>query len=215
MNWMQFRAWLPELLNGLKMTVLACVVSAFTSVIWGSVIASLMAIQNKFLSAVLRIYISIFRNSPLLVQMFFFFYGLPYVGIVLSPLACGVLAITLNEGAFIAEILRGAIRSLPTGEIEAAYSLGLSKYQVIRKIILPLGMHSSIPMIMGQCSIVIKDTSLFSLIMILDLTRAGVRFYTRTFNNVSIWIVAVIYVVLFLLLSFVGKYIEKKNIVRR
>jgi len=101
------------------------------------------------------------------------------------------------------------------GEIEAAYSLGLSRYQVIRKIILPLGIRSSIPMIMGQCSIVIKDTSLFSLIMILDLTRAGVRFYTRTFNNASIWIVAVIYVVLFLLFSYIGKYTEKKNIVRR
>jgi His/Glu/Gln/Arg/opine family amino acid ABC transporter permease subunit len=215
MNWMQFEAWLPELLNGVKMTVLSSVISAFTAVIWGSVIASLMALQNKFLSSILRIYISIFRNSPLLVQMFFFFYGLPYVGIVLSPLACGIWAITLNEGAFIAEILRGAIRNLPVGEIEAAYSLGLSKYQVIRKIIFPLGIRSSIPMIMGQCSIVIKDTSLFSLIMILDLTRAGVRFYTRTFNNASIWIVAVIYVALFLLFSYIGKYTEKKNIVRR
>jgi ABC-type amino acid transport system permease subunit len=147
--------------------------------------------------------------------MFFFFYGFPYIGIVFSPLTCGILAVTLNEGAFVAEILRGAIRSLPAGEIEAAYSLGLSKYQVIKKIILPLAIKSSIPMLIGQCSIIIKDTSLFSLIMILDLTRAGVRFYTRTFNNASIWIVAVIYVFLFLFLTYIGKHLEKKNIIRR
>jgi His/Glu/Gln/Arg/opine family amino acid ABC transporter permease subunit len=215
MNWLQFEAWLPELLNGLKMTVLSSLLSALTSILWGSIIVSLMAMGNKLINSFLRIYISIFRNSPLLVQMFFFFYGFPHIGIVLSPLTCGILAVTLNEGAFVAEILRGAIRSLPTGELEAAYSLGLSKYQVIKKIILPLAIKSSIPMLIGQCSIIIKDTSLFSLIMILDLTRAGVRFYTRTFNNASIWIVAVIYVFLFLFLTYIGKHVEKKNIIRR
>lgn len=215
MNANQFINWLPELLKGLEVTVGASLICIVTAVVWGCVVASLNCFHNPILSVLLRIYISVFRNSPLLVWMFLFFYGLPYIGITLSALACGILAITLNEGAFVAEIVRGAIRNVPKGEIEAAYSLGLTRLQVVSRIIFPLAVRASVPMITGQASIVIKDTSLFSMIMILDLTRAGDRFYSKYLNVSAIWIVALIYIILFLLFSTAGKAIERRVKVRR
>jgi len=215
MNITQFTNWLPLLIEGLEVTISASLISMFTAVIFGCLLASLLSFDNKILTPVLRIHISVFRNSPLLVQMFFIFYGLPYAGITLSPLLSGILAITLNESAFIAEIIRGSIKNIPVGEIEEAYSLGLSKFQVIAKVTFPLAFRTSIPMLTGQSSIIIKDTSLLSLIMIIDITRAGNMYYSMTFNNISIWIVAGIYIVLFLFVSNSGRYFEKKVMVQR
>ena len=100
MNTTQFINWLPELLQGLGLTVGASLVCIATSVLWGCLIASLASLRNPVLTPILRSYTSIFRNSPLLVQLFFCFYGLPFLGVNLSALACGILAVTLNEGAF-------------------------------------------------------------------------------------------------------------------
>lgn len=211
----QFVSFLPTLLQGFLTTLLATALSIITSIACGCLTSLFIAFNNKFLSAILKIYISIFRNSPLLVQMFLLFYGLPFVGIRLSPLLCGVIAITLNEGAFIAEIMRGALNSVPKGEIEAAYSLGLTKAKVVFKVMFPLALKSSVPVILGQTSIVLKDTSLLSMIMIQELTRAANVYYSRYFSVTVIWLVAFIYIAIFLVMYLIGKKIERKVIVRR
>ncbi len=215
MNYVQFVEWLPKLLEGLKITLSASVISVFTSIIWGAVLAMLLAYDNRIVTAIVRVYVSIFRNTPLLVIMFFCFYGLPMIGIEWPALVCGVLAITLNEGAFVTEILRGSIKNLPNGEIEAACSLGLHKGQVVRKIVFPLAFRNSIPMLTGQASVMVKDTSLFSMIMIVDITRAGSIFYDKYLSSVSVWIVACIYVAIFLVFTQLGRYVEKKAMVKR
>lgn len=197
MNRTQFFEWLPQLLQGLEVTVGASILCIILAVLWGCLAASIISLRLPGLTQILRAYTSIFRNTPLLVVMFFFFYGLPYVGIKLSAITCGILSITLNEGAFVAEIIRGSIKSIPKGEIEAAYSIGLNRLQVAGYVTIPLAIKASIPMITGQASIVIKDTSLFSTIMILDLTRAGDQFYSRYLNITAIWIIATIYIALF------------------
>ncbi|MCQ2567963.1 MAG: amino acid ABC transporter permease, partial [Mogibacterium sp.] len=166
MNGLQFAEWLPDLLEGLKVTMAASLISIVTSTVLGAVVAIFVAYDNKIVTGILRVFVSIFRNTPLLVIMFFIFYGLPLINVVWPPLVCGVLAITLNESAFVAEILRGSILNIPQGDIEAAVSLGLKKWQVSSKIIFPLAMRNSVPMLVGQSSVIVKDTSLFSLIMI-------------------------------------------------
>lgn len=215
MNYIRFMKWLPVLIQGLEITVIGSVVSITTSLLWGSLIAMIQAYDNKIASVLTRIYVSVFRNLPLLVIMFFCFYGLPLIGIEWSPLTCGILAITLNEGAFVAEIIRGSIQNLPHGEIEAACSLGLSKAEVVRKIVFPLGLRNSVPMLVSHASVMIKDTSLFSMIMIVDLTRAGNIFYDEYLDSISIWIIAGVYIVLFVLFVLVGRIAERKAIVRR
>lgn len=215
MNAIQFATWLPDLLSGLKITVLASIVAILTSVVWGCVLASLRCLNLRVLSAVIRIYIVIFRNVPLLVVMFFLFYGLPLVGVDIPAVFCGVISITLNEGAFVAEIIRGSIKNMPRGEVEAAKSLGLGRLTIIRRITFPLAFRASIPMLLGQSSIVIKDTSLFSMIMIMDLTRAGSQYYATYFSPTAIWIVGVVYVAIFLIFTIVGRVVENKVVVKR
>ena len=215
MNAIQFANWLPDLLSGLKITVLASIVAILTSVVWGCVLASLRCLNLRVLSAVIRIYIVIFRNEPLLVVMFFLFYGLPLVGVDIPAVFCGVISITLNEGAFVAEIIRGSIKNMPRGEVEAAKSLGLGRLTIIRRITFPLAFRASIPMLLGQSSIVIKDTSLFSMIMIMDLTRAGSQYYATYFSPTAIWIVGVVYVAIFLIFTIVGRVVENKVVVKR
>ena len=215
MNAIQFANWLPDLLSGLKITVLASIVAILTSVVWGCVLASLRCLNLRVLSAVIRIYIVIFRNVPLLVVMFFLFYGLPLVGVDIPAVFCVVISITLNEGAFVAEIIRGSIKNMPRGEVEAAKSLGLGRLTIIRRITFPLAFRASIPMLLGQSSIVIKDTSLFSMIMIMDLTRAGSQYYATYFSPTAIWIVGVVYVAIFLIFTIVGRVVENKVVVKR
>ena len=215
MNAIQFANWLPDFLSGLKITVLASIVAILTSVVWGCVLASLRCLNLRVLSAVIRIYIVIFRNVPLLVVMFFLFYGLPLVGVDIPAVFCGVISITLNEGAFVAEIIRGSIKNMPRGEVEAAKSLGLGRLTIIRRITFPLAFRASIPMLLGQSSIVIKDTSLFSMIMIMDLTRAGSQYYATYFSPTAIWIVGVVYVAIFLIFTIVGRVVENKVVVKR
>lgn len=215
MNAIQFANWLPDLLSGLKITVLASIVAILTSVVWGCVLASLRCLNLRVLSAVIRIYIVIFRNVPLLVVMFFLFYGLPLVGVDIPAVFCGVISITLNEGAFVAEIIRGSIKNMPRGEVEAAKSLGLGRLTIIRRITFPLAFRASIPMLLGQSSIVIKNTSLFSMIMIMDLTRAGSQYYATYFSPTAIWIVGVVYVAIFLIFTIVGRVVENKVVVKR
>lgn len=215
MNAIQFANWLPDLLSGLKITVLASIVAILTSVVWGCVLASLRCLNLRVLSAVIRIYIVIFRNVPLLVVMFFLFYGLPLVGVDIPAVFCGVISITLNEGAFVAEIIRGSIKNMPRGEVEAAKSLGLGRLTIIRRITFPLAFRASIPILLGQSSIVIKDTSLFSMIMIMDLTRAGSQYYATYFSPTAIWIVGVVYVAIFLIFTIVGRVVENKVVVKR
>ena len=209
MNAIQFANWLPDLLSGLKITVLASIVAILTSVVWGCVLASLRCLNLRVLSAVIRIYIVIFRNVPLLVVMFFLF------GVDIPAVFCGVISITLNEGAFVAEIIRGSIKNMPRGEVEAAKSLGLGRLTIIRRITFPLAFRASIPMLLGQSSIVIKDTSLFSMIMIMDLTRAGSQYYATYFSPTAIWIVGVVYVAIFLIFTIVGRVVENKVVVKR
>lgn len=202
-------------MHGLEVTVFASLLGILFSVVFGAVLASLRALDIGWLNWVVKLYTVIFRNVPLLVVMYFIFYGFPMMDIHISAIACGLIAITLNEGAFVAEILRGSIKNVRKGEIEAARSLGLTKYQVVRHITFPLAIRSAVPALLGQSSIIIKDTSLFSMIMIIDLTGAGSQFYSKYFNPISIWIVGLIYIALFLIFTLIGRGIEKRVQVKR
>lgn len=121
----------------------------------------------------------------------------------------------LNEGAFISEIIRGYISAIPRGDWEAGESIGLSRFQVVRYAILPQALRDAIPAITGQISIIIKDTSLFSMIMISELTRVSNSIYTRTFDTSGFVISALLYLILFIVLSTAAKQVEFRFKVKR
>lgn len=163
----------------------------------------------------LRVYVNIFRDTPLLVQLFLLYYGLPFIGINFSNFWCAVIGVTLNEGAFLSEIIRGYIETIPKGDWEAGESLGLHKLQVITHCIFPQAIREAVPALTGQISIIIKDTSLFSLIMITELTRISDSIYTKTFDTSGFIISAILYILIFLVLTVISHFIETAVRIKR
>jgi len=119
------------------------------------------------------VYIESIRSTPLLAQLYFLYFGLPSLGVPVSETTVGILALTLNSGAYMAEIIRGGIQSVAPGQIEAAVSSGLSYLQRMRSIVLPQAVGITLPPMLGQAIVLVKDSALLSLISLMELTRAG------------------------------------------
>ena len=207
--------WLPMFFEALIITLKISALSAVFTICVGSLVAALMSLKNRPLNYILKVYVSVFRNSPLLVQAFFFFYGLPFIGINISSFMTGVIAITLNEGAFVAEIIRGSINGIPKKDWEAAESLGLSRFQILSKVIFPQAFRNSIPALTGQISMVIKDTSLLSMIMITELTRVANMIYNKFLDLTGFIFAAILYIIVFIAINNLSFVLEKKYRVRR
>lgn len=214
-SWHIFVKWWPKIFQATCITIEVFLLAAVLAVLLGVVVAALLSLKIHWLNIFLRVYISIFRNTPLLVQLFFLYFGLPVINIRMSPMLTGVIGIALNEGAFMAEIIRGNIEAIRKGDWEAAESLALSKIQVLRYAILPQALRDALPAITGQLSIVVKDTSLLSLIMIVELTRVSNQIYTRLFDLTGFSVAAIIYITIFVILTSFSKMIERKVRVRR
>ncbi len=214
-SWHIIKDWWPNILHALGITIIVFIVAGILSIFLGLTLGALSTSNKKFVTAGVRTYISIFRNTPLLVQLFFLFYGLPAVGIRMSPFTTGILGIALNEGAFMAEIFRGNIQSIDRGDWEAARTLALTRFQILYYVILPQAIRDSIPAVTGQLSIIIKDTSLLSLIMIVDLTRVSNQIYTRLFDLTGFSVALILYILMNILMTSASKLAEKRFQIRR
>jgi His/Glu/Gln/Arg/opine family amino acid ABC transporter permease subunit len=164
-----------------------------------------------------RGYIWIIRGTPLLVQTFFVYFGIPQliqslgVNFRLSPLAAGVITLSLNAGAYIAEIFRGGILAVDAGQMEAARSLGLSHSRAMFKIILPQAVRVSIPSLVNQFIISLKDTSIISIISLGEIVYEAKIYIGRTMQSFATWtIVGLVYLVIITVLSHVSTYVEKR-----
>jgi len=190
----------------LKISIMAMVVAMFLGLITG-----LMRISsNPLLKNLALTYIELVRGTPLLVQLFIFYF---FIGTVfhLDRLVSGVGALSVFEGAYIAEIIRAGIQSIHKGQREAALSLGMNYYQIMRHIIMPQAIKRTMPAMAGQFISLIKDSSLVSVISITDLTKAGREIITSTFSPFEVWFtVAFMYLVLTYSLSFLTQIIERK-----
>ncbi|GAA1517544.1 cystine transport system permease protein [Agromyces terreus] len=150
---------------------------ALSSFALGLVIALGVALarlsKNRVLSGAARFYISVIRGTPLLVQLFVIFYGMPAIGIVLDPWPSAIIAFSLNVGGYAAEIIRAAILSVPKGQWEAGYTIGMGQATTLRRIILPQAARVSVPPLSNTFISLVKDTSLASLILVTELFRVS------------------------------------------
>lgn len=164
-----------SLLPLLEGAVLYTIPLTLITFVLGIVLAILTALARistvKSLQILARIYVSAIRGTPLLVQLFIIFYGLPTVGIVIDPYPSAVIGFSLNVGAYASEIIRAAILSIPKGQWEAAYSIGMSYTQAMRRIILPQASRVSVPPLSNTFISLVKDTSLASLILVTEMFR--------------------------------------------
>jgi polar amino acid transport system permease protein len=160
-------------------------------------------------------YIEAIRSTPLLAQLYFLYFGLPTLGLRLSEEACGVLALIFNSGAYMAEIIRGGMNAIPPGQVEAGLASGLGYLQRLRHIILPQAMGLTIPPLLGQAIVLVKDSALFSLISVLELTRAGQVLTSERFMPVEgFFTTSALYLVLYYFLKSVSAWTQRRLIFR-
>ncbi|MBG9733858.1 amino acid ABC transporter permease [Paenibacillus alvei] len=164
---------LDFLFTGAYYTLLITIVSMFFGLLIGLVVAVARLKGNKFIRNVARIYVSIIRGTPILVQIFIIYYGLPDFGITLGPLTAAFISLSINISAYLSETFRGAILSVSNGQTEAALSLGLSPWQTMWRVVLPQAARVAIPP-MGNTFIgMLKETSLVSVVTVTELLRSA------------------------------------------
>ena len=201
----------PIALGGL----LGTIPLALASFALGLAIALVVALARisgiRLLSALARFYISIIRGTPLLVQLFVIFYGLPSIGVLLDPWPSAVIAFSLNVGGYAAEVIRAAILSVPKGQWEAGFTVGISRGTSLRRIILPQAARVSVPPLSNTFISLVKDTSLASLILVTELFKEAQKVAAFSAEFMLIYIeAALVYWLICLVLSFAQARIEKR-----
>ncbi|AOY91401.1 ABC transporter permease [Cupriavidus sp. USMAA2-4] len=202
---------LPVLLQGMLLTVKFAVWSMGFGLLVGLLVA-LMGISGQRLAVALaRGYVSIMRGTPLLVQIFVVYYGLPGIGIALEPTPAGVLTLSLNVGAYLSESMRGAIVGVARGQWLAAYSLGFTPLQALRYVIGPQALRLAVPSLSNSLISLIKDTSLVSVITVTELLRTAQEVIAATYQPLPLYLaVAAIYWVLSTLLAGLQHMLERR-----
>lgn len=162
-------------------------------------------------AAIVRFYVWIIRGTPLLVQLFLIFYGLPSIGIVLDAFPAALIGFTLNIGAYTSEVIRAVLAAVPKGQWEAAYSIGMTWAQSMRRIILPQASRIAVPPLSNTFIALVKDTSLAAAITVPELFRAGQRIVATTYEPLILYVeVALIYLVVSSMLSNLQARLEKR-----
>ena len=158
-----------------------------------------------------RFYIWVFRGTPLLVQLFVVFYGLPKVGITIAPFPAAVLVFSLNEGAYCAETVRAALEAVPSGQLEAGYCAGLSYLQTMRRIILPQAMRTAFPPLSNSLIAMVKDTSLAANITVVEMLRATEQINARVYEPLALYIeVGLVYLLFSTALTWLQRLGEQR-----
>ncbi len=203
------------LMVGLGYTLTLTLISIVTSLIVGLLAALAKISSNKIISSLSSIYINIFRGTPLLVQIIILFFALPYLGIQMDRWTTGVVALTLNNGSYVAEYLRGGIQSIDDGQTEAAKSLGMNYAQQMIFVILPQAFKTALPSLANSFVALLKDTSMVSVIGVEELLKQGRSMQSMTANATPLMAVAIIYLVVTLPIIFMIDKLEKKLRVSR
>ncbi|MDR6998505.1 amino acid ABC transporter permease [Neobacillus niacini] len=198
---------LPALLNATLMTIFLAVVSILIALVLGFFTALARISSLKPLVKLAAFYVSIFRGTPLLVQVFVIYYGLPQIGIEMEPIPSGILALSLNAGAYLSESFRASILSIDKGQMEASVSLGMTYGQALRRIILPQSLRIAIPTMSNTFIILIKDTSLISVITVTELLQMSSLLIAKTFEPLTIYLLAA--VLYWIIIAFFSNLLDK------
>ena len=201
----------PMLLKGAVVTLELTVISVGIGTLIGLMVSLLRLSKNKLVSFIGAVYVDFFRGTPLLVQIFMFHFAiLPAIG-DFPVMVSGLVALSLNSGAYIAEIFRAGIQSIDRGQMEASRSLGMTHVQAMRYIIIPQAFKRVIPPLGNELIAMLKDSSLVSVISLQELAMTGTIISGRTYRPIEAWVaVAVLYLVMTMLLSRLVAYMERR-----
>jgi cystine transport system permease protein len=212
MDWELVRTSLWPLVRGALTGTIPLTLASFSLGLVLALVVALMRLSRvKVVSGLARAYVSVIRGTPLLVQLFVIFYGLPSVGLTISPWPSAIAAFSLNVGGYAAEIIRAAILSVPKGQWEAAHMIGMSNRLALRRIILPQAARVSVPPLSNTFISLVKDTSLASLILVTELFRRAQEIAAFSGEFMALYVeAAVVYWVVCLALSFGQSSLERR-----
>jgi glutamine transport system permease protein len=202
----------PMLMEGLRYTIIITAGGLFFGFILGVASGLMKLSRNPILPRIAGVYIESIRGTPLMVQVMFLYFGLPLLlGMRIPPLTASIIAIAVNAGAYIAEVVRGAVQSIEKGQVEAGRSIGLSRSQTMLYIVWPQAFRRMIPPLGNQFIISLKDTSLLVVIGMGELTRTGQEIIAENFRAFEVWLtVAIIYLAITRTLSYALSVLERR-----
>ena len=199
------------LIPGLTVTIPLTVIAFTLALIIATVTALVQFAGIRGLKLLARFYIWVIRGTPLLVQLFVVFFGLPSLGIVIDPFPAAVLVFSINEGAYCAETIRAALESVPRGQMEAGQCVGMSYLQIIRRITLPQAMRTAFPTLCNSLIAMVKDTSLAANITVTEMLMVTERIVARTYEPLLLYLeVGLIYLIFCTVLTKLQQVGEKR-----
>ena len=218
MNAELFAAIGPMLLRGLQVTMRIAIIGILLGFLLGSLSGYALQSRNKVALTVANIYVWIIRGTPIVVQALYVYFVVPALislakgeQFTLDPNVAGILVITLNAGAFISAIVKGALESVDVGQKEAGMALGLTKRQILWHIVIPPAFRSMIPALFNQFIISVKDTAMLSIISVNEITRQTQNYVARTYNTIPAYTMcAVFYLVLLSALMILQHVVEQR-----
>lgn len=208
------KASIPALLKGSTLTIQIACTAAVLGLIVGTSLAFAQQSKMFFIRFLALSYITFFRGTPMLVQILFVYYVLPEFGLCIPSFWAASLAMGLNSGAYISQVVRSGINAVSKGQVEAAYTLGLNSWKTLRYIVLPQAFQVTLPALGNELVTLIKDSSLASIIGVMELSKEASIIRSRTYDAFSILFAsACIYLILTACVSFLVKKLEKKEVV--
>ncbi|MCH4039100.1 MAG: amino acid ABC transporter permease [Lachnospiraceae bacterium] len=218
MNAELFAAIGPMLLRGLQVTMRIAIIGILLGFLLGSLSGYALQSRNKVALTVANIYVWIIRGTPIVVQALYVYFVVPALislakgeQFTLDPNVAGILVITLNAGAFISAIVKGALESVDVGQKEAGMALGLTKRQILWHIVIPPAFRSMIPALFNQFIISVKDTAMLSIISVNEITRQTQNYVARTYNTIPAYTMcALFYLLILSVLMVLQKFVEGK-----
>jgi polar amino acid transport system permease protein len=202
--------FLPHLISAAKLAIICTLLGELFGIIIGLFVSLARISHLRILRVPAAFYVNLFRGTPLLVQLMFIYYALPYVDINLPPVVAGVIGLSLNSGAYVSEIFRAGIQSIPKGQMEAARSLGMSYWQAMRFVIIPQAFRIVIPPLTNEFVALLKDSSLLYVIQVPEIAYRMRSLAAASFNATSYVVAALIYLALTIPLTRFADLMEKR-----
>lgn len=205
------KEYLPLYEKAFLLTIKIGWIGILLSLVLGILVAFILFYRVPVLKLLAGAYVELFRNTPLLVQLFFLYFGLPKIGLSISAEWCGALGLGLLGGSYMAEGFRSGLEAIPVSQTESAYSLGMSKGQMFRKVILPQAFSLSVPAIVANVIFLLKETSVFSAISLMDLMFTAKDLIGLYYNTTEcLFLLVLFYILMLLPVSIAGSVVERK-----
>lgn len=212
LDWLYIQSVLPQFYAATLMTLKISFIGIVLSILLGLICSVISTYQVRVLNRIVKVYIEVSRNTPLLIQLFFLYYGLPKIGIKLDGFTCGVIGLTFLGGSYMAEAFRAGLQSVAQGQIDSARSVGLNAVQVFQYVVFPQALSLSIPAIGANCLFLIKESSILSAIAVVELlfvTKDLIGMDYKTTEALFLLIMA--YLIILLPVSALTSYLEYRS----